>query len=65
MTTKTGETRISAYVMPSQCDRCCPATTHSDYATHYAHESTCPNALRVTKALNSLKDDGRGVVSHG
>jgi hypothetical protein len=65
MTTRPSETRISAYVMPSQCGRCCPVVTHTDYATNYAHETTCPNALKVTRACQALMEDGRGVVTHG
>ena len=32
--------------MPSQCDRCCPVVTHSDYVTHYAHEADCIHARK-------------------
>ena len=60
MTDSATETRISAYVMPSQCDRCCPITTHTDYATSYEHEPTCPNTIRGTiRAAHTLMDDGR------
>jgi hypothetical protein len=61
----TAQTRISAYVMPSQCQQCVPAESHGYDVIEYAHETTCPNALRVIKALESLMEDGRGVVSHG
>jgi len=39
---------MSGYLMPSQCDRCCPVVWHSDDATHYAHESDCIHARKDT-----------------
>lgn len=65
MTATPTRTRISAYVMPSQCEQCVPLETYGDNVIEYAHEGTCPNALQVTRALEQLMEDGRGVVSHG
>jgi hypothetical protein len=40
---------MSTHVMPSQCEQCVPLVTYSDYITHYAHETDCPNRKDPTQ----------------
>ena len=39
---------MTSYTPPSQCDRCVPEVTESEYITHYAHQAECANAPERT-----------------